>query len=125
MPMPPLVHAFPPAGSEQDGDLALSSTELASLFETAPSMPPGWDRLADTTVTNEKGYVTLQGFLSQWRCGARDRALPSAGSRPACVCVDDVSRVVSRGAGAFAPTQHDDLAGLPRDAGVLGVPDVV
>jgi len=50
----------------QDGDFALSPTELDALFDTAPGLPPGWEKLEDTTVTNDEGWVTLQGFLAQW-----------------------------------------------------------
>ncbi|GAA5958596.1 hypothetical protein JCM3765_006684 [Sporobolomyces pararoseus] len=49
---------------DQDRDGALSSKELANLFETSPGNP--WEGNEANTVTTSKGEVTLQGWLAQW-----------------------------------------------------------
>lgn len=50
---------------DRDKDGALSPAETLSLFSTCPSV--AWDEKLPTTVrTDEKGYVTLSGFLAQW-----------------------------------------------------------
>ncbi|XP_038068688.1 mitochondrial Rho GTPase 1-A-like isoform X1 [Patiria miniata] len=50
---------------DQDKDGALSPTELQNFFQTCPVMPWGND-VNMTVSTNEKGWITLQGCLSQW-----------------------------------------------------------
>ncbi|KAI9137023.1 EF hand associated-domain-containing protein [Paraphysoderma sedebokerense] len=51
---------------DKDKDGALSQHELEELFSTSPGNP--WTNLGfpDTTITNEAGAITLQGFLAQW-----------------------------------------------------------
>ncbi|XP_022247924.1 mitochondrial Rho GTPase 1-like isoform X4 [Limulus polyphemus] len=48
---------------DQDG--CLSSLELQDLFSICPILPWG-PELPYTVPTNEKGWITLQGFLAQW-----------------------------------------------------------
>jgi len=45
----------------------LKDSELAQLFSTSPGDP--WDNsdFPHTTITNDAGAVTLQGWLAQWR----------------------------------------------------------
>jgi len=50
---------------DRDGDGALSQTEMDQLFSVFPYEPWGPDVL-NTVCTNDKGYITLKGFLSQW-----------------------------------------------------------
>lgn len=52
---------------DKDADGALSPSELAELFSTAPRQPWLDIPFPNTTVVNDKGYVSLQGFLAQWR----------------------------------------------------------
>ncbi|NXS54417.1 MIRO1 GTPase, partial [Brachypteracias leptosomus] len=49
----------------QDRDCALSPDELKDLFKVFPYMPWGPD-VNNTVCTNERGWITYQGFLSQW-----------------------------------------------------------
>ncbi|ORX81805.1 mitochondrial Rho 1 [Basidiobolus meristosporus CBS 931.73] len=51
---------------DKDKDGALKTDELERLFSTTPENP--WTRhgFPHTTITNEMGAVTLQGFLAQW-----------------------------------------------------------
>jgi len=52
---------------DKDQDGALSPEEVDDLFSTSPGNP--WATAGfpqNTTVTNEDGYVTLQGWLAQW-----------------------------------------------------------
>ncbi|KAH0629241.1 hypothetical protein JD844_011173, partial [Phrynosoma platyrhinos] len=49
----------------QDRDCALSPNELKDLFKIFPYMPWGLD-VNNTVCTNERGWITYQGFLSQW-----------------------------------------------------------
>eukprot|EP00127_Corallochytrium_limacisporum_P002507 Clim_evm64s128 gene=Clim_evmTU64s128 len=49
---------------DKDRDGALSPDELSNLFSTSPGNP--WTDYTNTTVTNEKGWITLAGFLAQW-----------------------------------------------------------
>uniref|UniRef100_A0A7M4E091 Ras homolog family member T1 n=1 Tax=Crocodylus porosus TaxID=8502 RepID=A0A7M4E091_CROPO len=48
-----------------DRDCALSPEELKDLFKVFPYMPWGPD-VNNTVCTNERGWITYQGFLSQW-----------------------------------------------------------
>ncbi|KAG9468586.1 hypothetical protein GDO78_022420 [Eleutherodactylus coqui] len=50
---------------DQDRDCALSPEELKDLFKVFPYIPWGPD-VNNTVCTNEKGWITYQGFLSQW-----------------------------------------------------------
>ncbi|XP_003388429.2 PREDICTED: mitochondrial Rho GTPase 1-A-like [Amphimedon queenslandica] len=50
---------------DKDGDQALSPTEQEDLFSICPEFM--WDDLISHTVdTNNKGWVTLEGFLAFW-----------------------------------------------------------
>ncbi|PWN19851.1 P-loop containing nucleoside triphosphate hydrolase protein [Microstroma glucosiphilum] len=53
---------------DKDRDGALCQEELRELFETAPGGRHPWEGsgFPNTTVTNEHGAVTLQGWLAQW-----------------------------------------------------------
>lgn len=51
---------------DKDKDGALSWEELEDLFSTAPENPWLQFGFPETTLTNENGAVTLQGFLAQW-----------------------------------------------------------
>ncbi|RKO82802.1 EF hand associated-domain-containing protein, partial [Blyttiomyces helicus] len=51
---------------DKDKDGALRDTELAELFSTAPSNPWTATGFPQTTITDDSGAVTLQGFLAQW-----------------------------------------------------------
>ncbi|XP_023575623.1 mitochondrial Rho GTPase 1 [Octodon degus] len=46
-------------------DCALSPDELKDLFKVFPYIPWGPD-VNNTVCTNERGWITYQGFLSQW-----------------------------------------------------------
>ncbi|KAK9474835.1 EF hand associated-domain-containing protein [Dipodascopsis tothii] len=53
---------------DKDNDGGLNSAELNALFAPAPGLPASWlsSQFPSTTVRNEQGYVTLQGWLAQW-----------------------------------------------------------
>ncbi|KAH6563885.1 hypothetical protein BASA50_001313 [Batrachochytrium salamandrivorans] len=51
---------------DHDKDSALKDSELEELFSTTPGNPWEGTGFPETTVTNESGAVTLQGFLAQW-----------------------------------------------------------
>ncbi|KAJ3019599.1 ERMES complex Ca(2+)-binding regulatory GTPase gem1 [Thoreauomyces humboldtii] len=51
---------------DHDKDGALKEAELAELFSTAPGNPWEATGFPETTLTDESGAVTLQGFLAQW-----------------------------------------------------------
>ncbi|RVE69411.1 hypothetical protein OJAV_G00077680 [Oryzias javanicus] len=50
---------------DKDRDCALSPEEVKDLFKVFPYMPWGPD-VNNTVCTNEKGWITYQGYLSQW-----------------------------------------------------------
>uniref|UniRef100_A0A8C5BW94 Mitochondrial Rho GTPase n=1 Tax=Gadus morhua TaxID=8049 RepID=A0A8C5BW94_GADMO len=50
---------------DKDRDCALSPEELKDLFDVFPYMPWGAD-VSNTVCTNDKGWITYQGYLSQW-----------------------------------------------------------
>ncbi|CAF90509.1 unnamed protein product, partial [Tetraodon nigroviridis] len=50
---------------DKDQDCALSPEELADLFDVFPYMPWGPD-VNNTVCTNDQGWITYQGYLSQW-----------------------------------------------------------
>lgn len=50
----------------QDNDGALSQSELDDLFSTSPGNPWLAQGFPDTTITDDMGRVTLQGWLAQW-----------------------------------------------------------
>ncbi|KMU83692.1 mitochondrial Rho GTPase 1 [Coccidioides immitis H538.4] len=53
---------------DKDNDGGLNDAELASLFAPTPGFPSSWtdDSFPSSTVRNEAGHVTLQGWLAQW-----------------------------------------------------------
>ncbi|XP_014870270.1 mitochondrial Rho GTPase 1-A-like [Poecilia latipinna] len=50
---------------DKDRDCALSPEEVKDLFSVFPYMPWGPD-VNNTVCTNYKGWITYQGYLSQW-----------------------------------------------------------
>lgn len=54
--------------SDKDNDGGLNDAELASLFAPTPGLPSSWadGSFPSSTVRNEAGHVTLQGWLAQW-----------------------------------------------------------
>lgn len=53
---------------DKDQDGALNPSELDELFSTSPGNP--WTtkyKFPDSTVADDSGAVTLQGWLAQWR----------------------------------------------------------
>ncbi|EHB13288.1 Mitochondrial Rho GTPase 1 [Heterocephalus glaber] len=62
-----LVQYGPPQrhNGQGDRDCALSPDELKDLFKVFPYIPWGPD-VNNTVCTNERGWITYQGFLSQW-----------------------------------------------------------
>uniref|UniRef100_W5KQD2 Mitochondrial Rho GTPase n=1 Tax=Astyanax mexicanus TaxID=7994 RepID=W5KQD2_ASTMX len=50
---------------DKDRDCNLSPEELKDLFDVFPYMPWGPD-VNNTVCTNDHGWITYQGFLSQW-----------------------------------------------------------
>uniref|UniRef100_A0A669BN13 Mitochondrial Rho GTPase n=1 Tax=Oreochromis niloticus TaxID=8128 RepID=A0A669BN13_ORENI len=50
---------------DKDRDCALSPEEVKDLFKVFPYMPWGPD-VNNTVCTNEQGWLTYQGYLSQW-----------------------------------------------------------
>lgn len=53
---------------DKDRDGSLNFTELNDLFSTSPGNPWMAQKFLDSTVADETGAVTLQGWLAQWRC---------------------------------------------------------
>lgn len=53
---------------DQDNDGGLNSSELSALFAPTPGLPPSWldSAFPSSTVRNEAGHITLQGWLAQW-----------------------------------------------------------
>lgn len=53
---------------DKDNDGGLNDAELASVFAPTPGLPPSWadGSFPSSTVRNEAGDVTLQGWLAQW-----------------------------------------------------------
>ncbi len=52
---------------DKDQDGALNKDELEELFSTSPGNPWAGQKFPDTTVADDTGAVTLQGWLAQWR----------------------------------------------------------
>ncbi|XP_034059380.1 mitochondrial Rho GTPase 1b isoform X1 [Gymnodraco acuticeps] len=50
---------------DKDRDCALSPEEMKDLFDVFPYMPWGPD-VHNTVCTNDQGWITYQGYLSQW-----------------------------------------------------------
>ncbi|KAI9718736.1 MAG: ERMES complex Ca(2+)-binding regulatory GTPase gem1 [Candelaria pacifica] len=53
---------------DKDNDGGLNDTELDALFSATPGLPSSWidSAFPSSTVRNEAGYITLQGWLAQW-----------------------------------------------------------
>ncbi|KAI1326786.1 mitochondrial Rho GTPase [Xylariaceae sp. FL0255] len=53
---------------DKDNDGGLNDRELNSLFAPTPGLPASWIEASfpSSTVRNEAGYITLQGWLAQW-----------------------------------------------------------
>ncbi|KAI0010403.1 mitochondrial Rho GTPase [Xylariaceae sp. FL0662B] len=53
---------------DKDNDGGLNNHELAALFAPTPGPPQSWveDSFPSSTVRNEAGHITLQGWLAQW-----------------------------------------------------------
>ncbi|KAI1458674.1 mitochondrial Rho GTPase [Annulohypoxylon moriforme] len=53
---------------DKDNDGGLNNQELRALFAPTPGLPLSWveSSFPSTTVRNEAGYITLQGWLAQW-----------------------------------------------------------
>lgn len=59
-----LTDLFEAFDKDQDG--ALNQDELTDLFSTSPGNPWAAQQFPETTVANDAGAVTLQGWLAQW-----------------------------------------------------------
>ncbi|XP_045473438.1 mitochondrial Rho GTPase isoform X2 [Harmonia axyridis] len=58
-----LTHLF--ERFDKDKDMSLSPTELEEMFSTCPT--PAWPPDVSSLVpTNEKGWITYQGYICQW-----------------------------------------------------------
>lgn len=53
---------------DKDNDGGLNDEELAALFAPTPGLPPSWSETSfpSSTVRNDAGRITLQGWLAQW-----------------------------------------------------------
>ena len=53
---------------DKDNDGGLNDTELTALFAPTPGLPASWIETGfpGSTVHNEAGHITLQGWLAQW-----------------------------------------------------------
>lgn len=53
---------------DKDNDGGLNDSELAALFSPTPGVPAAWldSAFPSSTVRNEAGHITLQGWLAQW-----------------------------------------------------------
>jgi Ras family protein T1 len=53
---------------DKDNDGGLNDAELDALFAPTPGLPLSWleSSFPDSTVRNEGGHITLQGWLAQW-----------------------------------------------------------
>jgi Ras family protein T1 len=53
---------------DKDNDGGLNDSELNALFAPTPGLPASWleSSFPATTVRNEAGHITLQGWLAQW-----------------------------------------------------------
>lgn len=53
---------------DKDNDGGLNDDELAALFAPTPGLPAFWtdSSFPSSTVRNDAGHVTLQGWLAQW-----------------------------------------------------------
>ncbi|KAF5017657.1 hypothetical protein F66182_10391 [Fusarium sp. NRRL 66182] len=53
---------------DKDNDGGLNDRELEALFAPAPGLPSSWtdSSFPSSTVRNEAGHITLQGWIAQW-----------------------------------------------------------
>lgn len=53
---------------DKDNDGGLNESELSALFAPTPGLPASWvdSSFPSSTVRNEAGHITLQGWLAQW-----------------------------------------------------------
>ncbi|KAF8903139.1 P-loop containing nucleoside triphosphate hydrolase protein [Gymnopilus junonius] len=51
---------------DKDQDGALKASELEEVFSTSPGNPWAAQKFPDTTLSDDTGAVTLQGWLAQW-----------------------------------------------------------
>ncbi|KAJ7212008.1 EF hand associated-domain-containing protein [Mycena pura] len=51
---------------DKDQDGALKTAELEQVFSTSPGNPWATQKFPDTTLSDDSGAVTLQGWLAQW-----------------------------------------------------------
>lgn len=51
---------------DKDQDGALKSDELDEIFSTSPGNPWANQKFSDTTLSDDTGAITLQGWLAQW-----------------------------------------------------------
>ncbi|KAJ7695672.1 P-loop containing nucleoside triphosphate hydrolase protein [Mycena rosella] len=51
---------------DKDQDGALKTAELDQVFSTSPGNPWATQKFPDTTLSDDTGAVTLQGWLAQW-----------------------------------------------------------
>ncbi|EPE25485.1 P-loop containing nucleoside triphosphate hydrolase [Glarea lozoyensis ATCC 20868] len=53
---------------DKDNDGGLNDAELDALFAPTPGLPSSWleTSFPESTVRNEGGHITLQGWLAQW-----------------------------------------------------------
>jgi Ras family protein T1 len=53
---------------DKDNDGGLNDQELSALFAPTAGLPPSWaeSSFPSSTVRNEAGHITLQGWLAQW-----------------------------------------------------------
>lgn len=53
---------------DKDNDGELDESELGNLFKPTPGIPKLWKEcnFPQSTVMNEQGFITLQGWLAQW-----------------------------------------------------------
>lgn len=53
---------------DKDKDGGLDNNELVALFRTTPGLPKLWSssNFPYSTVVNNRGFITLQGWLAQW-----------------------------------------------------------
>ncbi|KAI1002089.1 Mitochondrial Rho GTPase 1 [Podosphaera aphanis] len=53
---------------DKDNDGGLNDSELKALFSPTPGLPQFWleTSFPSSTVRNDAGYITLQGWLAQW-----------------------------------------------------------
>ena len=54
-------------GSHSEEAGTTNKEELDELFSTSPGNPWAGQKFPDTTVADDTGAVTLQGWLAQWR----------------------------------------------------------